>query len=370
MLARRIAGHILLEGGTGCNKAIVIDPNVVEAASLIHDMGHPPFGHVAEEKLNELAMHNGCPDGFEGNAQSFHIVTQLASHRTLYSGLNLTRATLNATLKYPWFRDLHNPTSKKYIKFSAYKEDEIDFQFARKWCASDEKSMEAQIMDFADDVTYSIHDLLDFYCAGLLPLEMLLNDREEFHDFIAAWMLEKYYTPPDNVQDEEPHFRNLLQHFVVPGTYIGSFEQRAVLKTATSDLITDFILALRIEEPKAGRYELRLPPEKWVEIQFLKQLVWYYVICNPRLATLQEGHKKAIEVLFETYCDAVVHRNRNLIPGRFRMELDNLPKNAKDPRIARLAVDIVACLTDSQALSMYRRIRGIELGALSDFVSY
>ncbi|MBI3401543.1 MAG: dNTP triphosphohydrolase [Acidobacteria bacterium] len=107
-----------------------IDPDVVEAAALAHDLGHPPFGHVAETQLDALVKHAGDPDGFEGNAQSFRIVVWLAAHRSRYRGLNLCRATLNAILKYPYFR-ARSKKSKRYKKFGVYRTERSAFQFAR-----------------------------------------------------------------------------------------------------------------------------------------------------------------------------------------------------------------------------------------------
>ena len=94
----------------------------MEAAALAHDLGHPPFGHTAEEQLDACAREAGLVDGFEGNAQSFRILTRLAIHRLDYYGLNLTRATLNAVLKYPWLRS-PEPKTKRHRKFCIYEQD-------------------------------------------------------------------------------------------------------------------------------------------------------------------------------------------------------------------------------------------------------
>ncbi len=149
------------------------DPDVVEAACLAHDLGHPPFGHVAERKLDELA--GGDIDGFEGNAQSFRIVTRLSQHSPTHRGLDLTRATLAAILKYPWLRN-QNPA--KPDKWGAYSSEKKDFDFATALCPSTHvPTIEARLMDWADDITYSVHDVEDFYRAGRLPLHLLADRR-------------------------------------------------------------------------------------------------------------------------------------------------------------------------------------------------
>src|SRR5215469_4649135 len=121
---------------------------VVEAACLAHDLGHPPFGHVAEEKLDELAGEE--VGGFEGNAQSFRIVTRLSQHSTTHRGLDLTRATLAAILKYPWMR---GENKEKLDKWGAYSSEKKDFDFAIALCpAPQTKTIEASLMDWADDI--------------------------------------------------------------------------------------------------------------------------------------------------------------------------------------------------------------------------
>jgi len=147
-----------------------IDPEVVEAAALAHDLGHPPFGHIAEKELDLLLRSDPYQvfDGYEGNAQSFRIVTALATRSKDHAGLNLTRATLNALLKYPWHRE---PSGKKNKKWGYYHHTELaEFQWVRDGQTGDErKSVEAEIMDWSDDIAYAVHDLEDFYRAGFAP---------------------------------------------------------------------------------------------------------------------------------------------------------------------------------------------------------
>src|SRR5207248_2307616 len=113
-------------------------------------------------------------DGFEGNAQSFRIVTRLAEHNPDHCGLNLTRATLNAILKYPWYKG--DGPKEKAEKFGAYRSDSRDFEFAREGSTTATQSSEAGIMDISDAVAYSVHDLHDFYRAGMIPLAEMASD--------------------------------------------------------------------------------------------------------------------------------------------------------------------------------------------------
>src|SRR6202140_3294366 len=121
----------LRSNAEACDAVGGIDPDTVEAACLAHDLGHPPFGHTAEELLNTLV--GSSAGGFEGNAQSFRIVTKLAFKSTTHAGLDLTSGTLAAVLKYPW---LKGQNKGKPHKWGAYKSEMADFEFARKVCRS------------------------------------------------------------------------------------------------------------------------------------------------------------------------------------------------------------------------------------------
>ncbi|MGB9363646.1 MAG: dNTP triphosphohydrolase, partial [Candidatus Sulfotelmatobacter sp.] len=223
----------------------LICPDVVEAACLAHDLGHPPFGHVAEHRLNELAKAYG---GFEGNAQSFRIVSSLASRSRSYAGLDLTAATLAAILKYPWLKG-DNPG--KLNKWGAYASESRSFRHAAQLFLSINKpTIEAELMDWADDVTYSVHDLEDFYRAGRLPLHLLAHrdprERESFFENV----FERRKDDPDFSarQDLKEAFTDImLWTFSVPGAYDGSSLHRAALRTFTGILIGRYINAATLD---------------------------------------------------------------------------------------------------------------------------
>ena len=147
--------------GRELGAALGCDPDLVDAACLAHDLGHPPFGHNGESALAELAA--GC-GGFEGNAQSLRLLTRLEA-KVAGAGLNLTRATLDATLKYPWFR---GPAGK----YGAYADDAEAFGWIRDGAPDGRPCLEAQVMDWADDVAYSVHDLEDGLQAGMIKLKL------------------------------------------------------------------------------------------------------------------------------------------------------------------------------------------------------
>jgi dGTPase len=176
-------------GDEGKDNAIVeavggVDVDVVQTACLAHDLGHPPFGHIAESELDKCAIENKVHDGFEGNPQSFRIVTRVAIHDAAHPGLNLTSASLNALLKYPWPRAVEG---KKKRKWGHYYGDATSFDLARSRDAnSGKRSAEAEIMDWADDVAYCIHDVDDFYRAGVIPLDRILAGGAETGRFLET----------------------------------------------------------------------------------------------------------------------------------------------------------------------------------------
>lgn len=372
-VARRLAEKLLGEQPDIAEKVGGVDPDVVEAAALAHDLGHPPFGHTAEEELDECANSHGLTDGFEGNAQSFRILTRLAIHRVEYYGLNLTRATLNAVLKYPWLRH-RDEKSKKWRKYSVYDLDREAFYFARAR-GDESQTVEASIMDFADDITYSVHDLEDFYLAGLIPLELLATDRDEFARFSSEWLRER---PEDTtaqiVRAERHRFQNFLDAtYNLKGQYRpGSFEQKAQIKRISSQLIQTYLNSIALSEEYGDRGFLQYNRAREEELKFLQRIVWSYVISNPRLATQRYGQKKIIRTLFEIYLEAIERADLSFIPARFVREYQELLERevkGEDvrPEKTRMAVDIVAGLSEAEAVLKYRRLTGISQGSFLEY---
>jgi len=158
-VGRRLA-ELLLEKQRDEAEVLGLNAEVVEAAALAHDLGHPPFGHIGEKTLHNLVITNGDDDGFEGNAQTFRIITSHAVRFDNCPGLDLCRATLAACIKYPWLREPGN--ERRDRKWGAYKIDRDDFIFARALFQHSAKSTEAELMDWSDDIAYSVHDLEDF----------------------------------------------------------------------------------------------------------------------------------------------------------------------------------------------------------------
>ena len=371
-VARRLAERLLAEQPEVAVAIGGVDPDVVEAAALAHDLGHPPFGHTAEEQLDACAIAAGLRDGFEGNAQSFRILTRLAIHRIDYYGLNLTKATLNAVLKYPWMRS-PDVTSKQHRKYSIYDLDRQAFEFTRPE-GKTTQSIEASIMDFADDITYSVHDLEDFYLAGLIPLELLATDWDELDRFTTEWLREFPGNRVARVVKSNPHrFQNFLDAtYNLKGQYRpGSFEQKAQIKRISSQLIQTYIHSVKLSTEYGDRGYLKYNRNREEELKFLQRIVWSYVISNPRLATQRYGQKRIVKTLFEIYLEAIGDRDLSFIPARFVREFLEIEAQAGDttinPEKTRMAVDIIAGLSEAEAVVQYRRLTGISQGSFLDY---
>lgn len=226
-------------------KSLGADPDIVDAACLAHDLGHPPFGHNGEKALDSLAQDCG---GFEGNAQTFRLVVNLEPKvldtHGLPAGLNLTRATLDAVCKYPWIKGAGPDPVKSQTKFSVYAEDAAVFHWMRKnaltTLPASKRCLEAQIMDLSDDIAYSVHDIEDAVATRKFN-PALLTDDVQFSGIVADIM--DWYGKGVSENALENARRRLLDSPAWPREYDGSYRSRAALKDLTSELIGRFSLA-------------------------------------------------------------------------------------------------------------------------------
>lgn len=309
-VARRLAERLVQKTSSTVIKAVGgVDPEVAEVAALAHDLGHPPFGHIAEEELQALgadrqSLGDGAlEDSFEGNAQSFRIVARQSVRTFHYTGLNLTRAALNAILKYPWYRG-EGTYEKRDKKWGAYRDERESFEFARKESTPFVRSAEAEIMDWADDIAYALHDTEDFYRAGLIPLDRLgpRRDEEERSRFLSYYFSVKKMAAQVDRQQADHDLATAIGSLAPRDRFSGSIEQRAILRSWISNRIGEYVRAFSLRKPKGNESLAVIAPNAQREIDILKQLTWYYVIRNPALATQQAGQRNLIRELFRTFC--------------------------------------------------------------------
>jgi dGTPase len=368
-VARRIA-EVLTQKQPDLANSLGLDPDVAEAAGLAHDLGHPPFGHIAEEQLNELVTHSlggGEVEGYEGNAQSFRIVNALSvsdsapEDQEFIAGLNLTKATLNAILKYPW---LHRENLEKVDKWGSYETEKEIFAWARVGSRPFVRSVEAELMDWADDITYAIHDMVDFYCAGLIPLHFLANEtnggdlsRREWAQFFDEVCARKENAKiAANRSGFEDALRSAFALAGIDGPFTGSQAQSSDLWRFSSELISRYVGAIELCDPGASSDGRCVTIKKAARDQtiILKQLTWHYVIRRSDLATLQHGQKAIIETLYKVHVSAIKDQKWEFFPIGF----SQLIRDSKQIPPARWAADYISGLTERQVVDLYRRLGG------------
>ncbi len=336
--------------GRELGESLGADPDLLETACLSHDLGHPPFGHNGEEALAEVAKDFG---GFEGNAQSFRLLTRIEAKTVDKDGksvgLNLTRAALDAGTKYPWPRAI-NPR-----KFGVYDDDVEIFNWVRQGAPVDRKCIEAQIMDWSDDCAYSVHDLEDAIFVGQVKVENFERDFDILHSEMQSG-----YGSTATKEEAAGALERLQTLSCWPRYYDGSHRSLARLKDSTSQLIGRFVLAAELETRKVHgdgpllRYgaDLVIPREQQVEVDFLKAIAGHYLI---NAAASQERYAKQ-QVLIKELVE-MLHKHA-------RTDLDSI--FAKDWAVAtndaermRIVIDQVASLTDPGAYALHARLSAL-----------
>ncbi|MBT2398730.1 deoxyguanosinetriphosphate triphosphohydrolase [Streptomyces sp. ISL-100] len=346
--------------GRELGAALGCDPDLVEAACLSHDMGHPPFGHNGEQALNDFAKDCG---GFEGNAQSLRLLTRLEPKRFVRSpesgemvsvGLNLTRAALDAATKYPWPRGAH-PTDPSSVKFGVYEDDLPVFDWVRQGAPAHRQCFEAQVMDWSDDVAYSVHDFEDGLHAGHLDPNFLFAEPERQEIFAVA--IGRYVPETTSPEELAAALDRLLDEEWWPHGYDGSAVAQARLKDATSQLIGRFCLSAEGATRQAygtgrlTRYaaELVVPREVRHECAVLKAVADRYVMQRDEQERLRADQRIVIAELAE----ALTARAPEGLDPQFRALFADAPD---DRARKRVIVDQIACFTDAAARSLHARL--------------
>ncbi|MFE1782849.1 deoxyguanosinetriphosphate triphosphohydrolase [Streptomyces sp. NPDC059506] len=345
--------------GRELGAALGCDPDLVETGCLAHDLGHPPFGHNGEQALDEVARPCG---GFEGNAQSLRLLTRIepkrftttADGRVTGVGLNLTRASLDAATKYPWPRGKH-PEAPGSPKFGVYEDDRPVFDWMREGALGDRRCFEAQVMDWSDDVAYSVHDLEDGLHAGHLDPNLLLADPERADLFEVA--AARYAPLGTSAGELAEALDRLLDQPWWPHGYDGSAVAQARLKDATSQLIGRFCLeAERATREAHGpgrltryRAELVVPRAVRLECAVLKAVADRYVMQRDE----QEALRRRQRVVIAELAEALVRR----APDGLEPQFGALHRAASDDaERLRVVVDQIASLTDASALALHHRL--------------
>ena len=334
------------------------DPDIAETAALAHDLGHPPFGHNGERALHEAAIGIG---GFEGNAQTLRILTRLepktVSDDGRSVGVNLTRAVLDACLKYPWpLADAPQPLGRHsdgqeraMRKFGAYDDDIGVFAWVREGATARRPCLEAQVMDLADDIAYSVHDVEDAVVAGRVDLASLRTSSgaaDGVFEAVRDWYLQ---APDDELAAGLGRLLALPEWPTEP--YDGRLPAQIGLKALTSALIGRFyatILSATYDAYGTGpltRFaaDLVVPQAILVEIAVLKGVAAHFVMRRDDRVSLLREQRDLLTALVATLSDR---------PERLEPLFGELFGAATgDGDRLRVVVDQVASLTDGSARS-------------------
>ena len=334
--------------------ALGLDPDVTDAAGLAHDLGHPPFGHNGEQALDEVSGECG---GFEGNAQTLRVVARLESKvlaGEINAGLNLTRAVLDSACKYPWER------REGQRKFGVYADDLPIFQWMRAGIDHTRPSMEAQVMDWADDIAYSVHDVEDGAITGLIDLSRL-GDPGEAAEIcaIAAGSYVELDTSALGEVLRELIALPVLQDVAAYGATAGASRRgRVAVKRATSELLGRFsAAAIRSTRAEYGdepltryRASLVVPDVIAAECALLKATAVRYVMQRDGAIELQQRQREVLRELV-----AALRENPEALLDQYA---DAYAQASDDAGRLRAIIDQVAELTDRSAMQWHARMCG------------
>jgi len=352
------------------------DPDLVDAAGLAHDLGHPPFGHNGESALAALADPGGplACGGFEGNAQSLRLLTRLEP-KVPGAGLNLTRATLDAALKYPWAAPADdaadpavgspptpapapaNVTLHLPAKYGAYADDAAVFDWIRTDAPGRRRCLEAQVMDWADDVAYSVHDLEDGLDAGLVSIKSLKDYSERS---VVSTVARTYYCPPSwavTAAELDDVFAAFMELDCWQFSFDGGPAALAAAKNLTSELVGRFCQAAEDATRAAAgpgqlaRYaaDLVVPRRQLLECALLKAVAAHYVMRRQSAVDQQAREREVITEL----ALAIERGAPATLDPVFQPAWDAA---ATDQHRHRVVIDQLASLTDTSALAWHARL--------------
>lgn len=330
--------------------ALGCDPDLVDIAGLAHDLGHPPFGHNGEEELDRIANSIG---GFEGNAQTIRVLTRLEAKvlnpQTGESvGLNLSRASLDAACKYPWAR---KPGVRK---FGFYEDDSSIFDWMRIGAPAERTCLEEQVMDWSDDVAYSVHDVEDAIHTGLVTLEELASPDVQSH---LVRIAQERYAP----EADEAELRAALERITSldywPESFTGSQRDLVALKKFTSYLIGRFCVSAQIATQMAypshplTRYSAALvvPEEARNEVAVMKAITVRFVMGREGA---EREYERQRQVIAEVVHALTLDEGRSLEPWL----APTFEQATTDAQRFRVIIDQVASLTDTSIMAWRDRL--------------
>ncbi len=336
------------------NEKYFIDPSLVEAICLTHDLGHPPFGHAGERTLNQLMRNFG---GFEGNAQTLRMLSETVySERGERKGMNPTRAFLDGVLKYKTlFSELENPVNhyiydeqKKFLDFT-FNGIDITKEFPAGKQRDNFRSIECQIMDWSDDVAYSLNDVVDGIHSGFITKEKIERwaEMQQLSDELKTSLQKLYEAMKDGYTERYMSAKI--------GKYITACSV-AEVKNAMSGKTNRY------------KYELKIDDAAKKESKMFKKLSLDLVFLSPQLNQVEKKGDFMLKRIFEAFTDNYIikeHFEMHLLPASFEQNI--LASKDASFRV-RLICDYIAGMTDGFAIRTYKRLFDPDFGSLADLV--
>jgi dGTPase len=359
-----------------------LSPELAEAAALAHDLGHPPFGHAGEQTLDSCLRGVSVKARltgrrvlrFEGNAQTFHILVAAEPKSPAFPGLNLTRATLAGVMKYPYEQSVKN---EKFI-FA------FDLEMARwalegggsilkqnsRGSVRPKTSIACQILDWADDCAYSIHDVEDALQGQFLrsgDLEDADFARRVFNHYSET--AESESAPRLSRPEVREHLRLLARRIHPPE----SGDERAHRKSVLRDILNDLITCVSVVHCEGNQrpdfsWDLSVPSEARILSVLCKSIIWEAVITDPRVAAMSTKGKEILLDLFSLLLNEMVKKKSVALFPRYYRPLAEESMRKGELEAARSVCNFLALLTDMDALRLHSLLRGSKASSIFDFI--
>lgn len=339
--------------GKGLALRLGADPDLVETICLAHDIGHPPFGHSGEEALASVMRKRG---GFEANAQNIRIVVCLEERREDYVGLNLTRAALDGLLKYKAKYEKDNPGLAKFYYDEESSKQAVEWALADEQYSSENQSFECQIMSWADDIAYAVHDFEDALHGGFVELSTMGD--QDLLSLVKGDVLKEVAKkqPSSNaklINDQWTMLGNKMTYYLSLGPPT-SQKGKGAMKHLTSDLINYLIQNVNRAELSGRhsdryRYELQVPDEVLVCQLLLNKFIERKVMRSYNVQSLEAKGRMMLRALFRS----IMRDPERLLPDDWRFRIGACKD---DDEKARIVCDYVSGMTDAFAGRMYARL--------------
>ena len=298
------------------------DTLTVQTCALAHDIGHPAFGHSGEDTLNTLSKH-GCR--FEGNAQTFRIVNHLEEKSHNYNGLNLTIRSLLGTVKY---FNRYNENPNKFL----YDEDYKMIKKISKKHNLSLKTIDAEIMDIADEIAYAAHDLEDAFYFKWFTIDELLYEFKKSESYSNAYdILKKIVKKAKKSANKAKTYKSSEEYLIL------------FKKELTSNIVNDLVGSLCLKNGKLAY------SEGYEELsEGLKKLTYHAVSRSPENKIYELKGKKIITDLYNVYMDGEFNKNMQLLPSEYR-EMEDWE---------RTVIDYISGMMDEYAISKHAEFFG------------